>query len=131
MNDRFKQVPMSELRVRLPKLRRQVQSGKMKVVCTHYGEIAAFLLPLQDIEVIDSSEDVCIKSTEEMPLTEFREHLTESWEKLQEEIDCIYLTFHRRKVIAVVSPRFTSYLTMPLIGDADKLLRTLHPEINV
>ncbi|MEM9089103.1 MAG: prevent-host-death family protein [Cyanobacteria bacterium P01_F01_bin.53] len=131
MSKSFKQVPMSELRVKLPKLRRQVQSGRMRVVCTHYGEIAAFLLPLQDIEDINASEDAGIQHTEEMPLTEFRENLTESWEKLISELDCIYLTFHRRKVVAVVSPRFTNRLTIPLIGDASNFLKMLHPEINV
>lgn len=131
MSNRFKQVPMSELRVKLPRLRRQVQSGNLRVVCTHYGEIAAFLLPLQDVEDINSSSDRSIESAKEMPLTDFREHLTESWEELSGALDCIYLTFHRRKVIAVVSPRFTSSLTMPLIGDANKLLKMLHPEINV
>ncbi|MEL7072251.1 MAG: prevent-host-death family protein [Cyanobacteria bacterium J06581_3] len=131
MDNRFKQIPMSEMRVKLPKLRRQVQSGKLRVVCTHYGEIAAFLLPLHDVDEINSTDDAGIETTEEMPLTEFREHLTEVWEKLLGGLDCMYLTFHRRRVVAFVSPRFTSRLPLPLIGDANKLLKMLHPEINV
>lgn len=114
---------MSELRVRLPKLRRQVQSGNLRIVCTHYGEVAAFLLPLQDIDVINSEEgEQNIQNSEEIPLTEFRDQLTEAWEKLLGGIDCIYLTFHKRRVVAFVSPRFTHYLSLPLIGDADKVL---------
>jgi antitoxin (DNA-binding transcriptional repressor) of toxin-antitoxin stability system len=123
MNKSFKQIPMSELRVRLPKLRRQVQSGNLRVVCTHYGEVAAFLLPLQDIDVLNLEEGKPrIQESEDIPLTEFRDRLTESWERLLGGIDCIYLTFHKRRVVAFVSPRFTHYLSLPLIGDADKVL---------
>lgn len=123
MQKRFKQIPMSELRVKLPKLRRQVQSGNLRIVCTHYGEVAAFLLPLQDIDALNSSEgETIIEQIEEIPLTNFRDQLTEAWERLQSGTDCIYLTFHKRRVVAFVSPRFTNYLSMPLIGDADRVL---------
>ena len=123
MNKRFKQIPMSELRVKLPKLRRQVQSGNLRIVCTHYGEVAAFLLPLQDVEAINSREDEArIQISEDMPLTEFRGQLTEAWERLLGGTDCIYLTFHKRRVVAFVSTRFTHHLSLPLIGDADKVL---------
>jgi hypothetical protein len=123
MNNRFKQIPMSELRIKLPKLRRQVQSGNLRIVCTHYGEVAAFLLPLQDVDDLNSDEGgMSIQKSEEIPLTEFRDQLTESWEKLLGGTDCIYLTFHKRRVVAFVSPRFTHHLSLPLIGDADKVL---------
>ena len=123
MNKSFKQIPMSELRVKLPKLRRQVQSGNLRIVCTHYGEVAAFLLPLQDVNELNSGEgEAVIQRTEEMPLTEFRDQLTEAWEKLLAGTECIYLTFHKRKVVAFVSPKFTYHLSLPLIGDADKVL---------
>jgi PHD/YefM family antitoxin component YafN of YafNO toxin-antitoxin module len=122
MNKRFKQIPMSELRIKLPKLRRQVQSGNLRIVCTHYGEVAAFLLPLQDIEEINVEEESHIQKSEEIPLTEFRDRLTEFWEKLLNGTDCIYLTFHKRRVVAFVSPRFTSHFSLPLIGDADGIL---------
>jgi hypothetical protein len=123
MNNRFKQIPMSELRIKLPKLRRQVQSGNLRIVCTHYGEVAAFLLPLQDVDDLNSDEGgISIQKSEEIPLTEFRDQLTESWEKLLGGTDCIYLTFHKRRVVAFVSPRFTHHLSLPLIGDADKVL---------
>ncbi|MEM7795812.1 MAG: prevent-host-death family protein [Cyanobacteria bacterium P01_C01_bin.118] len=123
MNKRFKQIPMSELRVKLPKLRRQVQSGSLRIVCTHYGEVAAFLLPLQDVEAFNSEEEEpSIQTSEEMPLTKFRDQLTEAWEKLLSGTDCIYLTFHKRRVVAFVSTRFTHHLSLPLIGDTDKVL---------
>jgi len=122
MNKSFKQIPMSELRIKLPKLRRQVQSGNLRIVCTHYGEVAAFLLPLQDVDALSSEEEISIQKTEEIPLTEFRDQLTEAWERLLGGTDCIYLTFHKRRVVAFVSPRFISHLSLPLIGDADKVL---------
>lgn len=122
MNKKFKQIPMSELRVKLPKLRRQVQSGNLRIVCTHYGEVAAFLVPLQDIEALESQDEVKFKKTEEMPLTEFRNQLTEAWESLLGGIDCIYLTFHKRRVVGFVSARFIRHLSLPLIGDTDKVL---------
>lgn len=125
MNKSFKQIPMSELRVKLPKLRRQVQLGSLRIVCTHYGEVAAFLLPLKDVEDLNSEDQessIQIQRTEEMTLTEFRDQLTEAWEKLLSGTDCIYLTFHKRRVVAFVSPRFTHRLSLPLIGNADQVL---------
>lgn len=114
---------MSELRVRLPKLRRQVQSGNLRIVCTHYGEVAAFLLPLQDVDELSSEDsEVSVKNSEEMPLTEFRDQLTEAWEKLLGDTDCIYLTFHKRRVVAFVSPRFIHHISLPLIGESDQVL---------
>ena len=98
MKKSFKRIPMSELRIKLPKLRRQVQSGNLRIACTHYGEIAAFMLPLQDVDALQTGEDI--------PLTEFRDHLTEAWERLLGGADCIYLTFHKRRVAAFVSTRF-------------------------
>jgi PHD/YefM family antitoxin component YafN of YafNO toxin-antitoxin module len=128
MNKQFKQIPMSELRVKLPKLRRLVQSGSLRVVCTHYGEVAAFLLPLQDIDDFNSEEDINTRKVEEISLTEFRDRLTESWESLLAGTDYIYLTFHQRRVVVFVSPRFTPYLSLPLIGNADRVLSSLRED---
>ena len=123
MDKQFKQIPMSELRVKLPKIRRKVQLGNLRVVCTHYGEMAAFLLPLEDVERLAAEEEgIKAEKTEEMSLTEFRAQLTEAWEKIIAGMDCIYLTFHKRRVLAFVSPRFMVHLPLPLIGDADKVL---------
>jgi len=122
MTKPLKVIPMSELRIKLPKLRRQVQLGNLRIVCTHYGELAAFLLPLKDIESITLEEGVpAIQTTEELPLTEFRTQLTEACERLYADVDCIYLTFHRRRVVAVISPRFRQHLPLPLVGDADQV----------
>jgi hypothetical protein len=115
MNKSFKQIPMSELRAKLPKLRRLVQSDNLRIVCTHYGEVVAFLLPLQDIDALNSEEgEPSVQNIEEISFTEFQP--TESWERLSSGMDCIYLTFHKRRVVAFVSPRFMPYLSMPLIA---------------
>lgn len=119
----FKQIPMSELRIKLPKLRRHIQAGNLRVVCTHYGEVMAFLLPLQDIEELNSSsEESKIQRYEEMPLTQFRDQLAKVSDSLVAGVDCIYLTFHNRRVVGFVSPRFTQYLSLPLIGDPNQVL---------
>jgi hypothetical protein len=115
----FIQIPMSELRVKLPKIRRLVQLGKQRVVVTYYGEIVGFLLPLDDI---DLNPHIPISKTEEMPLTKFRDQLTESWEIVQQEVDCIYLTFHTRRILVFASNRLAPHLSLPMIGDANKIL---------
>ena len=96
--DGFTRVTMSELRAGLPKLRRQVQFDDRRFVCTHYGEVAAFLVQTGDFGV-EKSLDV--------PLTEFRDRLTDYWEELLGGVECIYLTFHGRRVAAFVSPSVT------------------------
>ena len=119
MSNDFYQIPLSELRVKLPKLRRKVQLGKQRLVATHYGEVVAFLVPLEDIKsLISNREDPVIHQTQEMSLTEFRAHLTEAWELLQSGIDCIYITFHSRPVIAFVSPHLSGHLPLPIIGNS-------------
>jgi hypothetical protein len=117
MSYSFKQIPMSEMRVKLPKLRRLVQLGKQRIVVTYYGEIIGFLLPIDDL----ANDQIPITASEEMPLTKFRDRMTEAWELLQSGIDCIYLTFHNRRVLAFLSPKLSQYLSLPIIGDADKI----------
>jgi hypothetical protein len=114
----FKQIPISELRIKLPKLRRQVQLGQQRIVVSCYGEVVGFLLPLDDV---NPENGVPIDRWEEMPLTKFRDQLTESWELLQSGVDCIYLTFHTRRVVVFVSPNLSLYLPLPMIGNADKI----------
>jgi len=106
MIKRFDRVPMSELRIRLPKLRHQVQFNKCSIVCTRNGEPAAFLLSLHDAAALQIDD----KRSEERSLADFRRTLTEAWEKLQDDTDCIYLTFHNRRVVAFVSDRIVGNL---------------------
>jgi hypothetical protein len=65
-------------------------------------------------------------------LSEFRARLTECWEKIQLEIDCIYLTYHTRRAAAFVSPRLAVHLPIPISEVTNKLLtvsdETLVPE---
>ena len=105
-NKRFFRIPMSELRVRLPKLRHQIQLNYLSIICTRHGETAAFLLSLHDAAALQ----IDAQKTEERSLVEFRRTLTEAWEKLQDDTDCIYLTFHNRRVVAFVSDRIVGNL---------------------
>lgn len=116
----FKQLPLSDLRESLPKFKRQVQLGMKRIAATYYGQVVAFLVPLKDLE--EAEKDGVINKTEEMSLSDFRLRMTESWERLQVDIDCIYVTYHTRRAVAFVSPRFANYLPIPISEVAHKLL---------
>lgn len=118
MSKKFKVIPISELRIRLTKLKRQVQLGQQRVVVTCYGDVVGFLLPLSDVSPESGTPINCWK---EMPLTQFREQLTEAAELLESGVDCIYLTFHTRRVIVFVSRCLTSHLPIPMIDTAEKV----------
>lgn len=119
MSKSFTLIPISEIRVKLTKLKRQVQFGHKRIVITCYGEAVGFLLPLDDLS---PEKGLPIKRTEEMPLTKFREQLTETKELLESGIDCVYLTFHTRRVIVFVSCRLACYLPIPHIDTSQKVL---------
>ncbi len=116
----FKQLPLSELRVSLPKFKRQVQLGMKRIAATYYGQVVGFLVPLKDLE--EAEKDDAIKKTQEMSLSDFRSHMTECWEDLQVNVDCIYVTYHTRRAVAFVSPRLANYLSIPISEVAHKLL---------
>lgn len=116
----FKQLPLSELRESLPKFKRQVQLGMKRIAATYYGQVVAFLVPLKDLE--EAEKDGAITSSEEMSLSDFRLHMTECWERLQVDVDCIYVTYHTRRAVAFVSPRIANYLPIPISEVAHKLL---------
>ncbi len=116
----FKQLPLSDLREGLPKFKRQVQLGMKRIAATYYGQVVAFLVPLKDLE--QAEKDGAISKSEEMSLSDFRLHLTECWERLQMDVDCIYVTYHTRRAVAFVSPRLTNYLSIPISEVAHKLL---------
>jgi hypothetical protein len=99
-----KSVSTTELRVKLPKLRRDVALRKETIAVTRYQEAIGFLLPIADATAIAG-----IKTTEEMSLSKFRDELTISWEKMQFNCDCLFLTSHGRKIMAFVSPHFFSF----------------------
>ena len=118
----FKQLPLSELRKNLPKFKRQVQLSKKRIAATYYDQIVGFLVPLKDLDKLCEQGLINPLKTEEMSLSDFRAQMTECWEKLQLDLDCIYLTFHTRRAAVFVSPRFISYLPIPMSDVTDKLL---------
>lgn len=112
----FPQIPISELRHQLSKLKRSVQLGRQRLVITCYGEIIGYLVPLSDISPENGFPEV---TTEEMPLTKFRDQVHDAWERLQSGVDCLKLTFHNRPVVAFVSSNLASYLPIPLTNKED------------
>jgi hypothetical protein len=116
----FKQLPLSDLRASLPKFKRQVQLGLKRIAATYYGQVVGFLVPLKDLEVAE--QEGAINRSEEMSLSDFRAQMTECWERLQVDVDCIYLTYHNRRAAVFVSPRLANYLSIPISEVAHKLL---------
>lgn len=116
----FKQLSLSDLRTSLPKFKRQVQLGMKRIAATYYGEVVGFLVPLKDIEGFE--DEGWIEKTEEMSLSDFRAQMTECWERLQLDVDCIYLTYHTRRAAAFVSPRLMPHLPIPVAEVSDKVL---------
>lgn len=116
----YKQLPLSDLRSSLPKFKRQVQLGMKRIAATYYGQVVGFLVPLKDLET--ALNEGAIKQYEEMSISDFRAQMTECWERLQVDIDCIYLNYHNRRAAAFVSPRMSMYLPIPVSEVAHKLL---------
>ena len=116
----FKQLPVSELRVKLPKIKRQIHLGLKRLAVSHYGEIVGFLVPIGDLD--RAIEDSAIEESRDMALIEFRSRLTECWESLQTKPSCIYVTYHRRRSFAFVSPDLAPYLPIPVSEVSDRLM---------
>jgi hypothetical protein len=116
----YKQLPLTELRANLPKFKRQVQLGMKKIAATYHGQVVGFLVPIKDLEKIE--EENLIEKSIDMTLTEFRAAMTECWESLQVDLDCIYITFHSRRAVAFVSPRLHMDLPIPVSEVSWKLL---------
>jgi hypothetical protein len=92
-------VTLSELRRRLPNYRRRVQRGEVLSV-EYYTAIVGYLIPLA------VAESLKIEKAEEMRLIDFRDNMNTAWERLdQGVVDCLWLTYHDRRVIAFVSER--------------------------
>jgi hypothetical protein len=91
-----------------------------RIAATYYGQVVAFLVPLKDLE--EAEKDGAITKSEEMSLSDFRLHMTECWERLQVDVDCIYVTYHTRRAVAFVSPRLVNYLPIPISEVAHKVL---------
>lgn len=109
---KFKTIPISEVQVKLPKLKRQVQIGRERLVVTCYGEVVGFLLPLSDVS---PENGLPINCWREISLTQFRQQLSDAMKLIGSDVDCIYLTFHTRRIIAFVSRHLAPYLPILVI----------------
>ena len=93
-------ITVIDVRSDMSRLRRRVQLQGEQIPVNYYGEIIGFLVPVEDARLLH------LGVTKSMSLAEFRQSLTQNWESLVSEVDCIFLTFHRREALAFVSPRF-------------------------
>jgi predicted RNA methylase len=108
-------VPISELRTNLAKYKREVQFGVKRLAATVYGEIVGYMITVNEARSIDA-----IETQKSIPLTEFRDHLSVSWEELHTGVDCIYLTFHERPVVAFLSKHLYPHLNIPVTKDFEQ-----------
>jgi hypothetical protein len=115
----YKQLSLTDIRARLPKFRRQIHLGLKKIAATHHGQVVGFLVSIEDLR--EAKGEGLINNVSEVSLSEFRSGLTGSWESLQFELDCIYITASSRRVFAFVSPRLQSSLSIPSADCAWKL----------
>ena len=93
----MKRLPVSALRAQLAKYQRYVSLNRQRFALTHCGEVIGYLVPAQEVQV---------EHCKDVSLADFRSGLTAHWESLAEDIDCIYLTYHNKRRVAFVSPRF-------------------------
>ena len=108
MQNKVKVIPLTDIRNGLPKFRRRVQLGSAIILPTFYGDIVGAFVNLP------TTETLFIQKFEETSISEFRANITQYWERLQAEIDCIYLTSHSRRVIAFASPKYITDLKIDL-----------------
>jgi antitoxin (DNA-binding transcriptional repressor) of toxin-antitoxin stability system len=113
MESSFEVVNIAELRASIAKFKRQVQTGKKRLVVVSHGRVVGFLIPLEDLSV---NNPIPIEQSQEISVSEFRNHISQSWDALQSDVDCFYLTFHKRRIIAFLSPRLMGYLPIPIVG---------------
>lgn len=104
MNKRFTQIPISKIPDFTKVERYRLQKGTHRYVITSCGEIAGFLLPISELGTLPP----CY-STYDVTLSDFRKYIDKLWSLLSSETrDCIYITFHNRRIFAFVSSRLVS-----------------------
>lgn len=94
-------VPLSKLRQKLSKYRRQVQAGEILPV-DYYKDRIGYLVS------VSIAEGLTLKSEQETGLIDFRDNLNSAWESLESGVDCIWLTYHGERRLAFVSKRVFS-----------------------
>lgn len=114
MDNNFEVAHIAELRAGMAKFKRQVQAGQKRIIVASHGRIVGFLLPITDFE---GDSLIPVENTEEISVSEFRNSISNAWDSLQSDIDCFYLTFHKRRVMAFLSPRLVKYLPLPIVSE--------------
>lgn len=113
MDNNFEVAHIAELRAGMAKFKRQIQSGQKRLIVASHGRVVGFLLPMQDLE---GEHPVPVEHTRDMSISEFRNCISQAWDLLQSEIDCFYLTFHKRRVLVFLSPKLASHLPIPIVS---------------
>ena len=113
----FKQISIDLAKKQLPALKASIQLEKMGVVVTQKGQVCGFIVPLSVVDgIADENETSLIQKTKVLSWSNFC-----SWtncEIVKPDIDCTYITFHGRRILAFVNPKFQSHIPLPIIGNS-------------
>jgi hypothetical protein len=78
---------------------------------------------------MQDTEKLALVNTQDVSLTIFRAELTQLWEHLQTDLDCVFVTYHSRRTMGFVSPRFTTDLPIPVEVEVSRKLLCVKSEI--
>jgi antitoxin (DNA-binding transcriptional repressor) of toxin-antitoxin stability system len=93
------EIALSDLRGQMSVCRRRVQRGEV-IAVTYFGGVVGYLVPLPQLEAVQ------IESSLDKALSEFRDNINQSWEKIDSgKVDCLWLTYHDRRVMGFVAVR--------------------------
>ena len=92
-------VSVVDLRSKTLKLRRRVQFNGETLPVYYYEDVIGYLMPIDKAKEFKISSDATVK------ITEFRTDITQWWERLQTDLDCVWLEYHDRLAMAFVSPK--------------------------
>ena len=89
-------VSSSELHADFSKLKRKVFFVRHRIRVTYYGYTVGFLVPREQVPGSLREADVAS--------TEFRQNMTYWWERLQVDLDVVWLLSHRVRKLGFISP---------------------------
>ena len=90
------QMPISELRPSLAKLRPWIKLGKTRIAVTCYGQTIGYLTSIASIQSIQNAASL------EIPLKQLRDEIHTVRDSLIMGTDLVILTFHRKPELAFV-----------------------------
>lgn len=110
----FKEFPMDQLRKELSVRKRQVHLEQYRIAASEYGRIIGFLVPIRDLEAIINGDWLDLQKITEITMSEFHIRFRSVWDKLENGVDLVYIKYHKRTILAIVTYRFRNFLPIPI-----------------